>query len=216
MISHVKYLGPPQSGSIAAQTFSRNPFGQYARARVGRGGVPVYSIAGAVAAWQALSLQQQRGWQAWADQILRPDSLGVQRSLSGVQRFISAWLLLTISGGSAPADPPASRLPVVAVFNLTASSVTTQQMRLAFEISGDGYLEVQTVQPFSSPGTTFPPGRGAYWVSSFPGFFVAGAIFQDRLYSLPPTPKRFFGRVRVINLNGIPGPWAYSGPSVLG
>lgn len=211
----MKFLGPPSSGSIAAQTWSRNPYGQYVRARVGRGGTPVYSIAPAIAAWQGLPLVWQQGWSDWSDQLSRSNSLGQTRPLSGVNRFISAWLLLTTAGAAAPTSPPGVRV----VCGLTVASlaaITTQLVRLTVESYGEGWWEVQSVQPWCSTGTNAPPGRNATWVSAFPGFVTAGVHTWDRLYPLPPGSRRVFVRTRLIGADGVAGVWLKAGPAVIG
>lgn len=211
----MKYLGQPQSGSIAGETFSRNPYGQYSRARVGRGGVPVYSLAGAMAAWQGLPAVWQQGWADWSEQLSRSNSLGQERPLSGVNRFVSAWLLLTTAGASAPSAPPGVRVNC-GLISASLAAITTQLVRLTVESYGEGWWEVQSVEPWSSTGTNFPPGRGASWVASFPGLVAAGSHTWDRLYPLPSSARRVFSRTRLIGADGVASVWLRAGPAVIG
>ena len=212
----MKYEGPPQSGSLSNLTFSRNTYGQYQRARVGRGGSPSYSIAGAVAAWQALNHDQQIRWQKWASTIVERDSIGRSRSLTGAQQFVSAWMLLTTAGGSAPTDAPFERVNT-GLTDVFLVATTTQNVTLNATVVGSGgWWEVQYVVPWSSLGTNFPPGRNAWWNSQFPGFVTAGPVAWSRLYPLPPSQKRVMTRTRLVAADGIATPWIYSGPVVIG
>lgn len=112
----MKYLGPPQSGSVADQTASRNRYGQYFRDRVQpdqtstpRRAVARGDFGAAVSAWRALTDDQRLAWNAWAELHPRKNSLGRVKVLSGQTAFISGWLLTFRDGGGLITDPPAGQ-----------------------------------------------------------------------------------------------------------
>lgn len=210
----MKFLGPPSSGSIAAVTFSRNSYGQYQRARVGRGGVPAFPLTQAVADWQALSSDQQRGWQSWATLNARQGSLGQSRPLSGYLMYLSQWQLLTLGGGVPLADAPFARSPAIVVAATLSLFSAPRTVELRIDTAGNaGLWEIQWVSPWSSGGTNFPPGRGATWVSEWPGS-VAGGSFatHQRVYGAPPGPRRVFARTRLVGSDGMTTAFVYASP----
>lgn len=201
----VKYLGTPQSGSVANLTYSRNPFGQYVRARTGRGGTPAVPISAANAAWQALSQLQQIAWGRWSDTIIRSASLGARCALSGYQRFVSAYILAQRFGLSPLVSPP-SGTPLPVILSV-AASMAGSIITVNSAIDGAGYYQWQRVFPYSSGGTNFPPGRDAYWRS---GVYAAALPTQTDVLNTgvtPPVGSRMFVRLRGVGLDLIPGPW---------
>jgi hypothetical protein len=205
----MKQLAPPSSGSFADRTASRNTYGQYVRARTGRGGTPVHSIASAVAAWQGLTPAQQLGWNAVGAREQRKDALGQTAPLSGAQRFISQFLAFTAAGQPPLTDPPPGTSSVAP--RLITASATTTSVDLVFSI-GEGFVLLDLSVPIpSSPGALFAPGRGQYWKRSQVAVASAGSIsssitasigdwIQYRLVWLRPDGRRWNlgqGRVQV-------------------
>jgi hypothetical protein len=109
----MKFLGPPQSGSVAGQTSSRNRFGQYYRSRA----VPVNPLSGAQVdararlstqahQWRTLDVAEQGAWTTYAIAHPRVDSLGQAIVLTGFQMFVAVNAARTASGVAADDAPP--------------------------------------------------------------------------------------------------------------
>jgi hypothetical protein len=114
----MKFLGPPQSGSAAGQTSSRNRFGQYLRNRAS----PVQPRTPAqlnqrarmstnAAAWRALTDAQRAGWLSLGAMITRTDSLGQTYTLNGFMAYCSVNNNLLDAGDAAVSDAPAIVTP---------------------------------------------------------------------------------------------------------
>lgn len=112
----MKYLGPPQSGSLANQVASRNPYGQYFRERI----IPidpatpaqissraVFSVA--VGNWATLTDDQRQAWNVWGLTFRRSGNLVDGLGLSGQAAFISATMVAAEHGLSLPTDPPGAQ-----------------------------------------------------------------------------------------------------------
>jgi hypothetical protein len=108
----------PRSGSVNAETSSRNRFGQYVRRRA----VPVNPASGRqllarastqefAAAWRALTDAQRAAWTSLGSQMQRTDSLGQVYTLTGLQAFTSVNNTLRISGQPTVTDPPPLTTP---------------------------------------------------------------------------------------------------------
>lgn len=115
----MKYLGPPQSGSAAAETFSRNRFGQYCRTRA----IPVQPrtpaqlnvrarLALNAAAWRALTDAQRAGWVSLGLMMTRTDSLGQTYTLIGFAAYCSVNNNKLAAGDAAVSAAPAIVTPV--------------------------------------------------------------------------------------------------------
>lgn len=112
----MKYLGNPQSGSLAGTTASHNRAGQYLRNRrtpvnpvgTGRRGVIKAAFGGASSAWAALSLTNQAGWNSFAAAHPITDALGQAITLTGHQMFVGCATQLKNCGQAYPTAPPAS------------------------------------------------------------------------------------------------------------
>lgn len=127
----MKYLDVPQSGSIAAKTFSRNRFGQYTRNR----SIPVNPntpfqsaqrarLATNSAAWRALTDLQRVGWETLGALMTRTDSLGRTYTLNGSLAYSSVNNNNLDAGNPVVADAPALQTPetvATAVLTLTAA-----------------------------------------------------------------------------------------------
>lgn len=115
----MKYLGPPQSGSAAGDTMSRNRFGQYMRSRA----IPVQPrtpeqlvqrarMSSNAAAWRALTDAQRMGWEALGAQITRTDALGQAYTLNGFMAYCSVNNNKLDAGDATVAAAPAIVTPV--------------------------------------------------------------------------------------------------------
>lgn len=130
----MKYLGQPQSGSLAGQTASRNRFGQYMRSRA----IPVQPNTPAqlnqrarmstnAAAWRGLSDAQRAGWLSLGLMMVRTDSLGQAYTLNGFLAYCSINNNLLDVGDAAVADAPALTTPAdleTATITLTAAALS--------------------------------------------------------------------------------------------
>jgi len=130
----MKLLVPPQSGSIAGQTASRNRYGQYVRTRavpVNPNSVP-QTVARArlgaqAAAYRTLTDAQRAGWDSLGLMMTRTDSLGQQYDLTGAQAYASVNSLNAAAGNAVVADAPALTTPgtlLTAVLTLTAAAMS--------------------------------------------------------------------------------------------
>jgi hypothetical protein len=128
----MKFLGPPQSGSSAGQTASRNTFGQYWRTRSipvnpnsTQQGVARARLALYAAGYRALTDAQRAGWRTLGLSMTRSDSLGQSYTLSGLQAYVSVNTLNAAASNSAVADAPALITPaalLTATVTLTAAA----------------------------------------------------------------------------------------------
>jgi hypothetical protein len=126
----MKYLGPPQSGSAAGDTASRNRFGQYYRSRSS----PVQPRTPAqlnqrarmstnAAGWRALTDAQRAGWASLGSSISRNDALGQAYTLNGFMAYCSVNNNLLSAGDSILSAAPAIITPgdlLTATITLTA------------------------------------------------------------------------------------------------
>lgn len=109
----MKYLGPPQSGSLANQVFSANQFGQYVRNRTSptqpsspEADDARAAMADAVAGWSALSDSQRANWSDYArDRETKGLRIG-KGVLDGQQAFIQNWLTMVAAQLTPFSDPP--------------------------------------------------------------------------------------------------------------
>lgn len=211
MISVMKFLGPPSSGSLGSVTYARNTFGQYQRARAGRGGTPTYPVTGAVAAWQALSFDQQQAWNAWASQIVRAGSLGAQRPVSGFLRFVGAWKLGDMVG-QVVTDPPAA-VSDLSISSVSISLVPTQIVHIEATAAGSGlgFIQFFYSAPWASLGTQSPPGRAAYWKLGGVADMSGGPPFYFETMITPPLSVRVFGFARMVRPDWVLGPRVMAG-----
>jgi hypothetical protein len=130
----MKVLVPPQSGSMAGTTASRNRFGQYLRTRA----TPVQPNTVAqlnqrarmttnAAAWRNLTDAQRAGWLSLGLAISRTDSLGQSYTLNGFMAYCSVNNNKLDAGDAAVSDAPAIVTPAdltTVTLTLTAASVS--------------------------------------------------------------------------------------------
>jgi hypothetical protein len=114
----MKYLNVPQSGSQAADTASRNRYGQYYRSRATpvnpnstAQGTARARLAAASAAWRGLDDATRAGWIALGNLMTRTDSLGQTYTLSGFQAYVSVNSNRALVGDAALDDAPALATP---------------------------------------------------------------------------------------------------------
>jgi len=126
----MKVLKPPQSGSLAGQTASRNRFGQYERSRAipvnpssAAQGLARARLAANSAAWRALTVAQRAGWSGLGLSMVRSDSLGQTYTLQGNQAYASVNNIRLLQALAVVPDAPGIVTPSVitgVVITLTA------------------------------------------------------------------------------------------------
>lgn len=96
MLWPMKILDVPKSGSKAAETASRNRYGQYLRTRATpvnpnstAQGAARTRLAVSAAAWRTLTAEQRAGWASLGSQMQRTDGLGQTYTLTGFQAYVS-------------------------------------------------------------------------------------------------------------------------------
>lgn len=155
----MKMLVPPQSGSYAGVTSSRNSYGQYLRTRA----TPVNPgttfqvdvrarFSTAAGAWRNLTEVQQAGWRDLAGQIARNDSLGQSYTPSGFGAYCMVNLNRQTVGLALLDDPPLYAPPVAAdTATLTATAST---LSLAYTVTplATGIRALAFVSPGQSAG----------------------------------------------------------------
>lgn len=163
----MKFLGPPSSGSVAAQTFARNRGGQYVRSRNGRGGSGDAYFATLAAAWQSLADTERQAWIEFARVNMGViDSLGQAHTLSGFGWFCRQNLTLHVSSGSTLQPVPAVPAPSAAWSTcvLVSAVITTLALDITIMFpSASSGAAVVSSSGVVTPGTMSAPGRGKWW-----------------------------------------------------
>lgn len=158
----MKFLGPPQSGSQANVTSSRNRGGQYIRTRA----IPTQPNSAAQvnqrarltttsAGWRGLTDAQRAAWTAFGNSFTVTDSLGQTRNLTGSQCYVKVNSVNMLIGDAIVATPPA--LPSF-VAN-TATGLTATAGTPVFTIQGAtpaaGTKHMVYASPPRSAGVSF-------------------------------------------------------------
>jgi hypothetical protein len=134
----MKYLGNPQSGSMAGTTASHNRAGQYLRNRrapvqpvgTGRRAFIKAAFGASASAWTGLTSAQQAAWTSYANEYPVTDALGQSITLTGQQMFIAINTQLVNCLQTITDIPPLSNLcdnisPAAINFGSTASPLLT-------------------------------------------------------------------------------------------
>jgi hypothetical protein len=162
MLTPVKILDVPQSGSVGGVTSSRNRYGQYRRTRA----IPVNPnssaqgqvrarLAANSAAWRTLTDLQRAGWEGLASQMTRTDALGHQYSLNGFAAFCSVNNNLAAAGvATITAAPELVTPPALLTGALTASAAAMSLAYTATPLDTNAKLFV-FASPQRSAGRTF-------------------------------------------------------------
>jgi len=150
----MKLLVPPQSGSLAGQTASRNRFGQYMRSR----SIPVNPTSAAQglvrarlaansAAWRALTPAQRAGWSDLGLSMVRSDALGQSYALQGNQAHASVNNNRLLTGLAVIGDAPAVATPVA----LTTITMTCTAAAFSFVFAATPVAAATYIAVFASP-----------------------------------------------------------------
>ena len=158
----MKILKPPQSGSLAGQTASRNRFGQYERTRA----IPVNPSSTAQglvrarmsansAAWRGLTSAQRAGWCDLGLSMVRTDPLGQSYNLQGNQAHASVNNNRLLSSLAVVADAPGVATPVALTgVVITLTSIAFSVAYTATPLAAATYLAI-FASPQRSAGRNF-------------------------------------------------------------
>ena len=210
----MKIIAPPQSGSQADTTSSKNRFGQYTRNR--RSPVNVNSpaqrqtranLSNATKLWAGLTDAAREAWKSYAAQHPRVDSLGQTITLTGHQMFVSVCnIVATCFGGSVVAVP---NLPTPSLLglNLTTTSVTDVSISITVGSPDEIDAIVVRTSPPMSAGRSFNGDMRIVAVKTAVatgGIVLATAALVNKWGSLSAGQKFFISATPVM-LDGTVG-----------
>ena len=210
----MKYLGPPQSGSLAGTTASHNRAGQYLRNRrspvqpvgTGRRAFIKQAFGAASTAWSALSVTNQNSWISFAAGHPITDALGQAITLTGHQMFVAVSTQLLNCGAALPTVPPVS----TAVFNAGAPTFTVVSAgAITLTPTGAGVaadFALYAFSPWVSAGVTF---QKTFWQAGHVAGNSVAAIVATTAYhnqfGTPPVGSKVFAKVTPVNQYGVTG-----------
>jgi len=214
----MKILEPPQSGSIAGQTSSRNRFGQYKRTRA----IPVNPSSAAQglvrtrmstnsAAWRMLTSAQRAGWNDLGLSMVRTDSLGQSYSLQGNQAYASVNNNRLLQGLTVVPDAPAIATPV----NIVTCTITLTAVAFSLAYTVTPLAAATYIAVFASPQRS--AGRNYEGDLRFVKLSTAAAASPLAIlaeytakFGVPVTGNRIFLSVVALSLGFESGPFALS------
>ena len=174
-------------GSVGSETYSRNAFGAYVKARVAPANpntVPQQDararLAAAVTAWQGLSEVDRLSYISEAAGRSNINRLGVKIRVTGYQLFITQHIMYDRAGVSFVAGVSA---PIRPSINQSSSIVTSASaMNTTVEYSGSitgSHLFIFATPPRSSSQVSFNPSKARFLreFSSFDGSTTRGFLF---------------------------------------
>lgn len=141
------------SGSVGAETYSRNRYGAYVRNRA-KPVVPVTEfvlnakarLSAESARWNTLDADERLAWQTWAQTNPITDRLGQSQILTGHAAFVGINTRLAFAGNSVIDVPPVAAAPV-ALTTLTGTwDIGAGDFELAFTPTPLGATEKLWVQ----------------------------------------------------------------------
>ncbi len=198
----VKYGGGiiQMSGSIAGNTFARNRYGNYVRART----VPVNpnsamqsniraTLAMLTARWSAVVTAAQRAaWDLYASNVVMLNKLGESVHLTGFNHYIRSNVILSNLGAAQYDDGPVVfELPAQdPTFAITASEATQQitaayDDTMAWDTENGGYLYIYQGQPQNAQRNFFAgPWRYLHAVTGAAGAPVASPDVSAAVFAI--------------------------------
>lgn len=210
----MKYLGNPQSGSLAGTTASHNRAGQYLRNRrtpvnvVGTGrraAIRTY-FGTAAKGYAALSATLQAAWTSYAASYPITDALGQSITLTGQQMFVSIATQLQNVGQALPTAPPAS--------NATASAGTptltaVHSGAITLTPTGLGAATDFMLYAFSAPQSSGTSFCKTFWQAGHVAANSTTAIVATTAYTAQfgsvQAGQRIFYKVTPVNQYGVTG-----------
>jgi hypothetical protein len=153
----MKFIGPPSSGSVNYETYSRNRFGQYIRNR----SVPVQPrtpaqiavrgyLTEATKKWAELTEAQRDAWHQWAQTHPKTDQLGQTYVMTGHQAFVGASVTAQMAGLDPVVTPPDFWAPPVGLI-----TAITNALSVTFNPPGDGDFIFIYASGLLKPGINF-------------------------------------------------------------
>lgn len=210
----MKLLVPPQSGSIAGQTASRNRFGQYVRTRAipvnpntTAQGVVRARLALNSSAWRALTAAQRAGWLDLALSMVRTDSLGQAINLTGLQAYCSVNGERLAAGDAVVSDAPALSTPsALASATITLTAAAFSVAYTATPLPAGARL-FTFVSPQRSAGRAFESDFRLLAVSAAAAASPANvyAAYVAK-FGLPVVGNRVFLQLQVYTAGFLSGP----------
>lgn len=210
-ITSMKILAPPQSGSIAGQTASRNRYGQYLRTRA----IPVnpsstpqtivrMQFGDSSAAWKALTNTKMMGWDAWAAAHPVQDSLGQSVVLSGQAFFVRVNAARLSAGLASQSAPPTVEPPMVSTLTFTSFVAATGVMTIAFTVDPIPAATSLVIQagPPMSPGSFYVPTWRQIWTLPAAGTSPATPTTYAAKFGAGYVGARVFVRAAFVNEGG--------------
>jgi len=210
----VKYGGGiiQQSGSIAGNTYARNRYGNYVRARTkpvnpntARQQAVRNAIAWLTEYWSdTLTAAQRAAWNLYADNVAMKNKLGETIHLSGFNHFIrsNSWLVAILS--ATPKNAPVIfTIPDQDVTLAVAASEATQQLTVTYDDGlgwaneTGGFLILYQGQPQNPQRNFFAgPWRYMWTVSGVDGAPPAGPIVCDAIFAISELQRQWiFARI---------------------
>jgi hypothetical protein len=210
----MKYLGSPQSGSMAGTTASHNRAGQYYRNRrtpvnpvgTGRRAFIRAAFGAAAKAYAALTASQQAAWSAYAASYPVTDALGQSITLTGQQMFVAIGTQLLNVGAVLPTATPATNAtPPVGAPTLTAVHAGA----ITFTPTGLGVSTDYILYAFSAPQSSGTSFNKTFWQAGHVAANSATAVVATTAYTAQFGPvqagQRIFYKVTPVNQYGVTG-----------
>jgi hypothetical protein len=210
----MKYLGNPQSGSLAGTTASHNRAGQYLRNRrtpvnpvgTGRRGAIRAWFGAAAKAYAALTSTQQAAWASYAASYPITDALGQSITLTGQQMYVAINTQLQNVGAAMVTSTPASNA-TAATGTPTLTAVHSGAITLT--PTGLGVSTDYMLYAFSAPQTSGTSFCKTFWQAGHVAANSSAAIVATTAYTAQFGPvqagQRIFFKVTPVNQYGVTG-----------
>src|SRR5271154_2178482 len=210
----MKYLGIPQSGSLAGTVYSHNRAGQYTRNRrapvqpigTGRRALIRSAFSAGSSAWGALSAVNQALWTAYANEYPITDALGQSITLTGQQAYVGIYVNLINLGLAAPTAPPATNAvftPIVATF--APNETTTPVFTPTFTAIPTGGVMAIAVSQQVGPGVGF---WATWWqIGTYAATIASAVLLAPYIahFGTLTTGRKIFGKFTPFNTSGVKG-----------
>src|SRR5271168_3638325 len=199
----MKILDVPQSGSVGARTSSRNSSGQYVRQRAipTNPNTPSQSAARArltalSAGWRGLTSAQQAAWIAFGQSFTVNNSLGTAIHLTGLQCYVKVGTVLSLTGGTVVATPPALPTFVACLVTGVTAVAATPLIQIQGANPAAGTIFMVFASPQVSAGVSF---MGNYRYLQLADTFTSGNASLQTAYAAKYgaliTGKKIFVKV---------------------
>ena len=215
-MSHLrmKYLGSPQSGSLAGTTASHNRAGQYYRNRrtpvnpvgTGRRAIIRTAFGAAAKGYAALTAAEQAAWSSYASAYPITDALGQSITLTGQQMYVAIGTQCGNLGIALPTATPATNA-VAAAGTPTFTAVHAAAITLT--PTGLGAATDYLLYAFSAPQSSGTSFCKTFWQAGKVALNSTTAIVVTTVYTLQFGPvqagQRIFVKCTPVNQYGVTG-----------